>query len=101
MQEFVTGEREALGLEVRAGMGEDVGGIAVHIAARISSEVGAGEVLTSSTVKDLVVGSGLSFLGAVVASSRVSRTSGGCSRPPESCRERLDSIGSQSWSVGE
>jgi class 3 adenylate cyclase len=59
-----------LGLEVRAGlhtgecvrMGEDVGGIAVHIAARISSEAGASEVLTSSTVKDLVVGSGLSFL---------------------------------------
>jgi class 3 adenylate cyclase len=43
-------------------MGEDVGGIAVHIAARISSEAGASEVLTSSTVKDLVVGSGLSFL---------------------------------------
>jgi class 3 adenylate cyclase len=59
-----------LGLEVRAGlhtgecvrMGEDVGGIAVHIAARISSEAEASEVLTSSTVKDLVVGSGLSFL---------------------------------------
>ena len=59
-----------LGLEVRAGlhtgecvrMGENVGGIAVHIAARISSEAGAGEVLTSGTVKDLVVGSGLSFL---------------------------------------
>jgi class 3 adenylate cyclase len=64
-------------------MGEDVGGIAVHIAARISSEAGAGEVLTSSTVKDLVVGSGLSFLERVVASSRGSRASGGCSRPPE------------------
>jgi pimeloyl-ACP methyl ester carboxylesterase len=59
-----------LGLEVRAGlhtgecvrMGEDVGGIAVHIAARVASEASAGEVLTSSTVKDLVVGSGLSFL---------------------------------------
>ena len=37
----------------------------------------------SSTVKDLVVGSGLSFLSAVVASSRASRASGGCSRPPE------------------
>ena len=42
--------------------GEDVGGIAVHIAARISSEAEASEVLTSSTVKDLVVGSGLTFL---------------------------------------
>jgi class 3 adenylate cyclase len=43
-------------------VGEDVGGIAVNIAARISSAAGATEVLTSSTVKDLVVGSGLSFL---------------------------------------
>ncbi len=59
-----------LGLEVRAGlhtgecvrMGDDVGGIAVHIAARVASEATAGEVLTSSTVKDLVVGSGLVFL---------------------------------------
>jgi class 3 adenylate cyclase len=58
-----------LGLEVRAGlhtgecvrMGDDVGGIAVHIGARISAEADPGEVLASSTVKDLVVGSGLSF----------------------------------------
>jgi class 3 adenylate cyclase len=58
-----------LGLEVRAGlhtgecvrMGDDVGGIAVHIGARISAEAGPGEVFTSSTVKELVVGSGLSF----------------------------------------
>ena len=39
----------------------DLGGIAVHIAARVSAEAGAGEVLVSSTVKDLVVGSGISF----------------------------------------
>jgi class 3 adenylate cyclase len=38
-----------------------VGGIAVHIGARISAEAGPGEVLASSTVKELVVGSGLSF----------------------------------------
>jgi class 3 adenylate cyclase len=58
-----------LGLEVRAGvhtgecvrMGDDVGGIAVHIGARISAEAEPGEVLASSTVKDLVVGSGLTF----------------------------------------
>jgi class 3 adenylate cyclase len=42
-------------------MGEDVGGIAVHIGARIASLAGAGEVLVSSTVKDLVAGSGLRF----------------------------------------
>jgi class 3 adenylate cyclase len=58
-----------LGLELRAGvhtgecvrMGDNVGGIAVHIGARIAAEAGVGEVLASSTVKDLVVGSGLSF----------------------------------------
>jgi pimeloyl-ACP methyl ester carboxylesterase len=58
-----------LGLELRAGvhtgecvrMGDNVGGIAMHIGARIAAEAGAGEVLASSTVKDLVVGSGLSF----------------------------------------
>ena len=39
----------------------DVGGIAVHVAARVAQLAGAGEVLTSSVVKDLVAGSGLSF----------------------------------------
>ena len=56
-------------LEVRVGlhsgevelMGEDVGGIAVHIAARVGALADAGEVLVSSTVKDLVAGSGLRF----------------------------------------
>ena len=41
--------------------GDDIGGLAVHIAARISALAGAGEVLTSSTVRDLVAGSGLRF----------------------------------------
>ncbi|HEX8977715.1 MAG TPA: adenylate/guanylate cyclase domain-containing protein [Solirubrobacteraceae bacterium] len=58
-----------LGLTVRAGLhtGEaelredDVTGIAVHIAARVMAEAGPGEVLASSTVKDLVIGSGLNF----------------------------------------
>jgi pimeloyl-ACP methyl ester carboxylesterase len=57
------------GLEVRVGLhcGEvelidgDVGGIAVHIAARIGALAAAGEVLVSSTVKDLVAGSGIAF----------------------------------------
>ena len=60
---------QSLGLEVRAGlhtgeceiMGDDMGGIAVHIGARIAALAAAGEVLVSSTVKDLVAGSGLSF----------------------------------------
>jgi class 3 adenylate cyclase len=58
-----------LGLEVRAGLhtgeiellGDGVAGIAVHIAARVAALAGSGEVLTSSTVKDLVAGSGVQF----------------------------------------
>ena len=58
-----------LGITIRAGlhtgecevMGEDVGGIAVHIGARVAAKAAAGEVLVSSTVKDLVAGSGLEF----------------------------------------
>jgi class 3 adenylate cyclase/pimeloyl-ACP methyl ester carboxylesterase len=59
----------ALDLEIRAGLhtGEielavtGVEGIAVHIGARVAALAGAGEVLVSSTVKDLVVGSGIEF----------------------------------------
>ena len=40
-------------------MGDTVGGIAVHIGARVAAAAGAGEVLVSSTVKDLVAGSGI------------------------------------------
>jgi class 3 adenylate cyclase len=58
-----------LGLEIRAGlhtgecevMGAKLGGIAVHIGARVAAVAGAGEVVVSSTVKDLVAGSGLRF----------------------------------------
>ncbi|MEX2647280.1 MAG: adenylate/guanylate cyclase domain-containing protein [Gaiellaceae bacterium] len=58
-----------LGIEVRAGLhtGEcevvdgKVGGIAVHIGARVTAEAGPGEVLVSSTVRDLVAGSGIEF----------------------------------------
>jgi pimeloyl-ACP methyl ester carboxylesterase len=58
-----------LGIDVRAGLhtGEcelrngDIGGIAVHIGARVSARAAAGEVLVSNTVKDLVVGSGIEF----------------------------------------
>jgi pimeloyl-ACP methyl ester carboxylesterase len=59
----------ALGLEVRAGLhtgevellGDKVSGLAVHIGARVAGAAGPGEVLVSSTVKDLVAGSGLRF----------------------------------------
>ncbi len=58
-----------LGLQVRCGLhmgeveltGRDVGGIAVHIGARVASRAVAGEVLVSSTVRDLVAGSGIAF----------------------------------------
>ena len=58
-----------LGLEVRAGLhtgevellGDKVSGLAVHIGARVAAAAGPGEVLVSSTVKDLVAGSGLRF----------------------------------------
>ena len=65
----ITVEVRRLGLDVRAGLhtgelevrGADVAGMAVHIGARIGSLAGAGEVLVSGTVKDLVVGSELEF----------------------------------------
>jgi class 3 adenylate cyclase len=58
-----------LGLELRAGvhtgecevMGDDLGGLAVHIGARVGSLADPGEVLVSGTVKDLVVGSDMHF----------------------------------------
>jgi class 3 adenylate cyclase/pimeloyl-ACP methyl ester carboxylesterase len=65
----IAGAAAALGVQVRAGVhtgeleraGHDVTGMSVHIGARISALAGPGEVLVSSTVRDLVLGSGLSF----------------------------------------
>jgi class 3 adenylate cyclase/pimeloyl-ACP methyl ester carboxylesterase len=62
-------EIRPLGIEIRAGlhtgecevMGDDFSGIAVHIGARVAALAGPGEVFVSSTVKDLVAGSGLQF----------------------------------------
>ena len=62
-------DTETLGVQIRAGIhtGEcelldaDIGGIAVHIAARICGQAGAGDILVSRTVRDLVVGSGTGF----------------------------------------
>jgi len=60
-----------LGIEVRAGLhtgecellaGDQLGGVAVHIGARVAALAGAGEVLLSSMVKDLVAGSGIEFV---------------------------------------
>ena len=58
-----------IGLEVRAGVhtgevelvGDGVQGLAVHVGARVGALAGPSEVLVSSTVKDLVAGSGLFF----------------------------------------
>ncbi len=58
-----------LGVEIRAGVhtgevemrGDDIGGIAVNLAQRVSSVAGGGEVVVSGTVKDLVFGSGIEF----------------------------------------
>lgn len=60
-----------LGLEIRAGvhagecesMGERLSGIAVHVGARVAAKAEPGEIVVSRTVKDLVTGSGLTFIG--------------------------------------
>jgi pimeloyl-ACP methyl ester carboxylesterase/class 3 adenylate cyclase len=67
--EGLRADAETLGIEIRVGIhtGEcelieaDIGGLAVHIAARILGQAGAGEILVSRTVRDLVVGSGTGF----------------------------------------
>lgn len=61
----------AIGIEIRAGLhageceiaGGRVVGVAVHVAARVAKTAGTGEILVSSTVRDLVAGSGLNFSG--------------------------------------
>ena len=65
----IAGEVRRLGIEVRAGihtgetelLGDDVGGVAVHIAARAVALAGPGEVLVTRTVHDLMAGSGMRF----------------------------------------
>jgi pimeloyl-ACP methyl ester carboxylesterase len=67
--EAITAGVRSLGIEIRAGLhtgeceviGDKVGGIAVHIGARVASLARAGEILVSNTVKDLVAGSGIGF----------------------------------------
>jgi pimeloyl-ACP methyl ester carboxylesterase len=67
--EALRADVETLGIEIRAGIhtGEcelldnDIGGLAVHIAARILGHADAGDILVSRTVRDLVVGSGMGF----------------------------------------
>jgi class 3 adenylate cyclase len=67
--EAITEAVRALDIEVRAGvhtgetelLGEDIGGMAVHIGARVVARAGPGEVLVTRTVRDLVAGSGIAF----------------------------------------
>jgi pimeloyl-ACP methyl ester carboxylesterase len=67
--EALRADAETMGIEIRIGIhtGEcelldnDIGGLAVHIAARILGHAGAGEILVSRTVRDLVIGSGTGF----------------------------------------
>lgn len=67
--EEICSNSSQMGLQVRTGLhtgecelrGDDLGGIAVHIGSRIADRAEAGEILVSSTVKDLVAGSGIAF----------------------------------------
>ncbi len=105
----VTDDAVLLGIEVRAGvhtgecelLGEDVGGMAVHIGARVAAKAGPGEVLVSSAVRDLVVGSGIEFedrgthtLKGVPGSwSLLAVQDGGAAHPPEApVREAPDRL---------
>ena len=81
---------QALGIQVRAGLhtgecevrGDDIGGIGVHIGARVSALAGPNDVLVSSTLRDLVIGSGSS---SRTASARAQ----GRTRRVESLRRHL------------
>lgn len=78
-----------LGIQVRAGVhigevetvGDDVIGVTVHVAARIASAAAADEVLVSSTLKDLIAGSGLEFEDAGEHELSVSPTAGVSTEP--------------------
>ena len=67
--EAIRRDASTLGVEIRAGIhtgevelaGGDIAGLTVHIAARVSTAAGPGEILVSQTVRDIVLGSGLSF----------------------------------------
>jgi class 3 adenylate cyclase len=66
----LTTELDGIGIQIRAGLhtgevelrGGDIGGIAVHIAARVMAAAQPGDILTSRTVRDLIVGSDITLL---------------------------------------
>jgi Adenylate and Guanylate cyclase catalytic domain len=98
----ITNAVRDLGLEIRAGLhtGEceqvdgKVGGIAVHIGARVASLAGPGEVLVSQTVHDLVVGSQIAFEDRGERELKASRASGG-STPSAVADEREAAVRTQ------
>ena len=89
----IADEIRPLGIEVRAGLhtgeceviGDDIGGIAVHIGARVAALAGASEVLVSGTVKDLVAGSGFVLVTAAIICSRVCREIGASLQSNDEC----------------
>jgi class 3 adenylate cyclase len=80
---------EKLDVRLRVGLhtgecevrGDDLGGLAVHIAARVAALAGPGDVLVSGTVKDLVVGSGIEFQDRGEHELKVCQGPGSCSLP--------------------
>ena len=98
-----------LGIEVRVGvhsgevetMGDDIGGLAVHLAARVAAAAGAGEVLATSTVVDLVGGSGSPSPTAASASSRASTDRGASSPRPPGARVASSRAASSSGRAGD
>ncbi len=94
---------QALGIEVRAGLhtgeceirGDDIGGIAVHIGARVSALAGPNDVLVSSTLRDLVIGSGLEFDGPRRSRSSRACPASGISSPLSACAVALHAMFSE------
>jgi class 3 adenylate cyclase len=88
--EFGVDAVQLLGIEVRAGLhtgecevrGDDIGGIGVHIGARVTALAGPNDVLVSSTLRDLVIGSGLGSRSAVLTRSRACPANGASSPSP-------------------
>ncbi len=84
--EEISSQSAQMGLRVRAGLhtgecelrGDDLGGLAVHIGARVADHADGDEVLVSSTVKDLVAGSGIHSRIAASTHSKACRIAGAC-----------------------
>jgi class 3 adenylate cyclase len=100
-----------LGIEIRAGLhtgecelaDDKVRGIAVHIGARVAAQAAPGEVLVSSTVRDLVAGSGLHFDDRGTRTLKGYPKRCGCTRSSKRCippREPLEGCQCRAWGPG-